>query len=93
MTLQAISWIVVGFNLALVALNSYHMYRLTRERHRLERIRLSMEQTSEDFTRRIMAGHIRVTADDGTAGHLVVRPDGDGLRISVEPDDDTRQVH
>lgn len=99
LTVNLVSWIVIAVNIGLAGLNTYHMIRLNRARRTVDRARQQFEQArdatlavGEDFTRRLTTGGVRVTTDEGIIGTLVVKPEGDGVRIYVQPDD-KEQVH
>lgn len=85
MSTVVIGWIVIVVNSALVVLNTYHMLRLRNERKRLRDQTEAVKSVGEDFTRRVMSGTVIATTDDGQVGVLVVQPEGDGLRLSVQP--------
>jgi len=93
MSTYVIGWIVIVVNGALVVLNSYHMFRLRRERRSLVERSEALKAIGNDFVRRVTTGELHVTTDDGQTGVLVVMPDGDGLRLSVQPPPVKGPVH
>jgi hypothetical protein len=92
MTATVFSWVVIVVNLGLVIVNAYHMVQLRRSRKRIDHMERQLRGTMRDFTERVIHGDVRATTDDGVVGTLVVMPEGNGLRITVQPLDDDR-VH
>jgi hypothetical protein len=80
---------LLAVNLLLIASN---LYLLLRARARVRALR----RTAEDFTRRLLSGHVLVlNPDTGVTGRLVVAPAGDDmLALYIQPDEpDPPSVH
>ena len=86
-------WIVIATNLGLAGFNIYNTRRLKRANRQAFDTNELLKTTIADFTRRFTAGEIRVVDSDGRAGTLVIEPEGDGLRIRVEPLEAADRVH
>jgi hypothetical protein len=93
MTAALFSWIVIGVNVALAALNAWYAWRCRQATVTLKHATTEMQVNAKAYedelaslVARVLNGQVQVTADDGAVGILTVTPERDGMvRISVEP--------
>lgn len=85
MNIIIIGWLVVVVNGALVGLNTYHMFRLRRERHRLAQLQQQSAEATAAFKQQVMNGEVTVLTHDGQIGMLVINRGDHGLQMTIEP--------